>query len=116
MSNYKNAQMDWQQVVLNGGPPCFAQLDDEEGRYCGRAERWEGHDGEHKFVSLDNLLATIRQEERQASFRDALRSILNLPPQGTMNYRRGYEEGVRDAIRTLEAAAEHKEGALDAGR
>ncbi len=50
------AQMDWQQVVLNGGPPCFALLDDEEGWYCGRAQRWVGHDGEHKFISLQDLL------------------------------------------------------------
>lgn len=54
-------QMDWQQVVLNGGPPCFARLEDEEGYYCGRAERWEGHDGEHKFVSLDDLLDAERE-------------------------------------------------------
>ena len=32
--------MDWQQVVLNGGPPCFHL---EDGRFCGRAQRWDGH-------------------------------------------------------------------------
>lgn len=53
-------QLDWQQVVLNGGPACFAMLEDENGWYCGRAQRWEGHDGEHKFVSLQDLTATIR--------------------------------------------------------
>lgn len=52
----KRPRMDWQQVVLNGGPPCFAVLDDEDGYYCGRAERWDGHDGEHEFVSLNTLL------------------------------------------------------------
>lgn len=52
----QTAQMDWQQVALNGGPPCFALLNDENGWYCGRAERWEGHDGEHRFISLDALL------------------------------------------------------------
>lgn len=49
-------QMDWQQVVLNGGPPCFHLGDD--GRFCGRAKRWQGH-GEkdfHEFVSLVDLL------------------------------------------------------------
>lgn len=46
--------MDWQQVVLNGGPPCF-HLEGE--RFCGRAERWDGHDGCHKFVSLEELLS-----------------------------------------------------------
>jgi hypothetical protein len=57
------AEMDWQQVVLNGGPPCFALLDDEPDRYCGRAERWAGHDGEHEFVSLADLLAKTRAPE-----------------------------------------------------
>ena len=64
-------QMDWQQVVLNGGPPCFAQLEDEAGWYCGRAQRWEGHDGDHKFVSLANLLATVRREVWQEAIRVA---------------------------------------------
>lgn len=54
-------QMDWMQVVLNQGPPCF-HLDPEDGRFCGRAERWDGHktwEGSpriHKFVSLADLL------------------------------------------------------------
>lgn len=48
--------MDWVQVVLNGGPPCFHLQDD--GRFCGRAMRWVGHTDEdpHKFVSLAELL------------------------------------------------------------
>lgn len=45
--------MDWQQVVLNGGPPCFHY---EDGRFCGRAERWEGHDCIHEFRSLGRML------------------------------------------------------------
>lgn len=53
---------DWTQVVQNGGPPCFRLEDD--GRFCLRAERWEGHRepdvGEdelyHRFVSLADLL------------------------------------------------------------
>jgi hypothetical protein len=47
--------MDWEQVRLNGGPPCFALPGDTfNGRpkYCGRAERWPGHDGgSHAFVA-----------------------------------------------------------------
>lgn len=52
--------MDWQQVVFNGGPPCFHLC--ENGRFCGRAERWAGHqDGDpHKFVSLRDLLVLVR--------------------------------------------------------
>lgn len=50
--------MDWQQVVLNGGPPCF-HLDDD-GHFCGRALRWPGHIGSinkiHDFVSLETLI------------------------------------------------------------
>jgi len=44
--------MDWQQVVLNGGHPCF-QL--EQGRFCGRAERWHS-DHTHRVISLADLL------------------------------------------------------------
>ncbi len=48
---------DWQQVVLNGGPPCF-HLDGMT--FCLRAERWQGHgiNEFHKFVSLHDLMKT----------------------------------------------------------
>ncbi len=57
----KNA--DWQQVVLNGGPPCF-HIDPEgiEPRFCLRAKRWAGHDDMHNFVSLAQLLAALADE------------------------------------------------------
>lgn len=51
---------DWQQVVLNGGPPCFWL--DETGHFCGRAQRWSGHDevagicSMHAFVPLVELV------------------------------------------------------------
>lgn len=51
-------KMDWVQVVLNGGPPCF-HVDADDGRFCGRAERWEGHDDMHRFVSLSDLLRML---------------------------------------------------------
>lgn len=51
------ANMYWPQVVLNGGPPCF-HLEDGK-RFCGRAERWAGHDSVHKFMSLADLLKGI---------------------------------------------------------
>lgn len=49
--------MDWQQVVLNGGPPCF-HLEPNGNKFCGRAERWAGHDGKshHDFVPLHELM------------------------------------------------------------
>lgn len=72
MTNEKdNPQMDWQQVALNGGPPCFALAGDADTHYCGRAQRWAGHDNHHKFVSLDDLLSTARNEERGAAFLEA---------------------------------------------
>jgi len=56
--------MDWQQVVMNGGPPCFHLC--EDGHFCGRAERWEGHkvmypgdEAIHEFVSFAALLRGI---------------------------------------------------------
>lgn len=39
---------DWQQVVFNGGPPCFHI---EDGRFCLRAQRWEGHGKFHDFIA-----------------------------------------------------------------
>lgn len=49
--------MDWQQVVMNGGPPCFHLQ--EDGRFCGRAKRWAGHDYHHRFVSLADILSRL---------------------------------------------------------
>src|SRR5258708_20811377 len=60
----KNA--DWQQVVLNGGPPCF-HIDPEgiEPRFCLRAKFWAGHDDMHNFVSLAQLLAALADQASQ---------------------------------------------------
>jgi hypothetical protein len=60
-------RMDWQQVVMNGGPPCFAILEGERGNFCGRAHRWEGHDSHHAFVSLEDLLRSVQNTEGLAS-------------------------------------------------
>ncbi len=55
---------DWQQVVLNGGPPCF-HFEANRGLFCLRSERWAGHgeadDMTHKFVTLADLLASERE-------------------------------------------------------
>lgn len=45
--------MDWQQVVHNGGPPCFRL--ESNGRFCWRAHRWHV-EGTHQFVSLADLV------------------------------------------------------------
>jgi len=49
--------MDWGQVVANGGPPCF-HIDDD-GSFCGRAARWDGHADMHKFIPLHELLREV---------------------------------------------------------
>ena len=56
-------QMDWMQVVLNGGPPCF-HIDSDGSRFCGRAERWGGHGDLHAFVSLADLLRTMTPNDQ----------------------------------------------------
>lgn len=55
--------MDWQQVVLNGGPPCFHL---EGGSFCGRARRWAGHDDLHKYVPLDDLIQHLLTRAQNA--------------------------------------------------
>jgi hypothetical protein len=57
-------RMDWMQVVLNGGPPCFYLQ--EDGRFCGRAHRWLGHCNgvDHEYVSLADLLRSVAGQER----------------------------------------------------
>lgn len=57
------ASADWQQVALNGGPPCF-HLEGE--RFCLRAERWDGHGIDHQFVSLGDLLRVSMSTARIA--------------------------------------------------
>jgi len=49
---------DWEQVILNGGPPCFKLMRD--GKFCFRAERWQGHGVDHKYTSLEDLLRCLR--------------------------------------------------------
>jgi hypothetical protein len=59
-AHFKAAKaMDWQQVVLNGGPPCFHLC--EDGSFCGRAERWAGHEDLHKFISFHDLLRMVAE-------------------------------------------------------
>lgn len=72
---YKSAlvaanRMDWRQVVLNGGPPCFHI--EEGGSFCGRAQRWEGHGLEdfHEFVSLESLLTDVRANPKTKGMRN----------------------------------------------
>jgi hypothetical protein len=61
-ARFAATQMDWQQVVLNGGPPCFYLCNDQH--FCGRAEKWGGHGepGFHDFVSLADLIHAARTD------------------------------------------------------
>jgi hypothetical protein len=64
---YAAEHADWEQVVGNGGPPCFHVCGDD-GLFCLRAERWAGHEadayrGSHKFVSLRAMLAASERKE-----------------------------------------------------
>ena len=44
-----STDIDWGQVLRNGGPPCF-HID--SGRFCLRAKRWNGHDVIHPYTTL----------------------------------------------------------------
>lgn len=54
---------DWQQVVLNGGPPCFHFEADRE-RFCLRAERWVGHGVDHPFTNLADVIGAVAIRRR----------------------------------------------------
>jgi hypothetical protein len=74
-------EADWQQVALNGGPPCFHLEGNVVPRLCLRARRWAGHDTDHTYVSLGDLLSRALGpnlnshdpglDERLAGFADA---------------------------------------------
>jgi len=51
--------MDWIQVVLNGGPPCCCL--ERDGRFCGRAERWDGHHEPHRNHAFKTLAELLRE-------------------------------------------------------
>lgn len=65
--------MDWMQPVLNDSPPCFHVSPD--GRFCGRAERWAGHEDLHKFKSFDQLLTSVRELGRIEGMKSAVKII-----------------------------------------
>jgi hypothetical protein len=114
MSSTRVPQMDWQQVVMNGGPPCFATLDDDAGRFCGRAQRWDGHDYEHKFVSLEDYVRQRELEVRAeydlklSSARDMIKRVRN---SHRSSRNQDYEYGFYDALDQMYAALQAKESA-----
>lgn len=85
MNNYTNKAllaveaMDWIQPALNESPPCFHIS--EDGRFCGRAERWDGHKklkkfpALHAFVSFKRFIAQIRDVGMVDGMEDACKII-----------------------------------------
>lgn len=71
--------MDWMQPVLNDSPPCFHVGDD--GRFCGRAERWDGHKSFksnpplHIFKSFDELLMDVAALGRKQGMEESIKVI-----------------------------------------
>ena len=105
-------RMDWQQVVLNGGPPCFRL--EGGGRFCGRAVRWHSAHT-HGFVSLADL---IREAERRGveREREACARIAETHPfPGTIMSPADVDRfgcGIAAAIRARAAAAPEGEGSV----
>lgn len=81
----------WEQVRLNGGPPCF--MEDSDGTLCGRAMRWQGHPEMHPYLSLSEFLKGREQstaaELKAAEFNSDC-----------------YEEGLQRCAAELKAAQE----------
>jgi hypothetical protein len=103
----RDAGMDWEQVRLNGGPPCFHREDN--GTLCGRAERWFGHDGDpHKFTSLAEYRSLVEREALEKACKAMCwRCAENLPLVGMRHdyenivNRRVSAECLASAIRSL---------------
>jgi hypothetical protein len=77
-------RVDWMQILLNlmngqetgrDGQPCFFI---GGGYFCGRAKFWAGHDDQHKFVSLLDLLEQTALEARKAAYEEAALELTEL--------------------------------------
>jgi hypothetical protein len=119
-------QMDWQQVVLNGGPPCFAVLTERPSWYCGRAQRWDGHGYDHKFVSLSDLVinerdALLREVAQLRSWKESAMSLLTSYDTIAKSFGgalgsskvKNLERGVDQLREALEGLAWHSQNGID---
>lgn len=95
-------QMDWQQVVLNGGPPCFAvnTPHDIPNRYCGRAERWQGHGSIHDYVSLTQFAAAQQAIGYQKGIEESAKIAESDDHRHSSGYRCERGEFIAKAIRS----------------
>lgn len=91
--NLEELTPDWQQIYLNGGPPCFAVMGDNH-RFCNRAERWEGHPSDHKFVSWIDFLYEVMMwgQNAHASHTAAIREKALMTERSTV---------IEEAIKTI---------------
>jgi len=62
-------KMDWMQIVLNGGPPCFHI--EPDGRFCGRAERRHDEQASAMFHSFEPLERLVQNAIREGMMRAA---------------------------------------------
>lgn len=55
--------IDWGQVLSNGGPPCFYL--EAPDKFCLRAQRWAGHGADHKYISLQQVLRSLERDKSE---------------------------------------------------
>jgi|ERR1700722_10200519 len=104
---------DWQQVVLNQGPPCFHLEGGHNPQFCLRAKRWAGHDSDHKYVPLDGLLIHALREmqaSRKAVLPEEIKEVIRwlkvVRPSIANSERTPYEQRVQTLLTFIEQQAE----------
>lgn len=91
---------DWQQVALNGGPPCFHL---ENKRFCLRAKRWAGHGDMHIFLPLPQSLIASRRRVRELEAEREKKEygLLSSGSRPTLLDIEDTEEALRESIKRL---------------
>jgi hypothetical protein len=114
-SNTRDAGMDWIQVRLNGGPPCFQLMPD--GYLCGRAQRWEGHPEMHEYVSLRDLLAALLtdRDSLQQALKQCGGALMRASAWVESSPLRAHCNAVLDIPLVREAMTQQEKAATDSG-
>lgn len=106
---------DWQQIYLNGGPPCFAVME-EDLRFCNRAERWEGHPSDHKFVSWIDFLFEVMMwgqnahTSHTAAIREKAEALVAKLDEALADFDGIYRSELSDELTALKAELEKGNG------
>lgn len=94
-------QMDWKQLMFNGGPPCFHI---ESRKFCGRAKRWPGHEikpleawSGHAFVSLAELLRRLASAPAPLDVEKVARELAEFTE-------KKFEEAMEEAVYDVRAS------------